>query len=140
MTRLSSTVAAASILALSACGSEAPNQSENSAEDFAARINSGAKGAISPTTANPRSDAVSGPFVAGTYTDPNTACGAARLATYVGREADSATRDEIMQIVADPSKVRFILPRGRIVEPDPDSSLLNLVTDDTGVIRDVRCG
>ncbi|MEM7664631.1 MAG: hypothetical protein AAF250_02125 [Pseudomonadota bacterium] len=141
MTRISATLAAISLLALAACGDQVDEAPSNSAEDFAARINggeaNGAQGAANPTPAAPFPVSVSGP---GTHTDPDAACGAARLASYVGREADKATRDEIMEIVPDPSQVRFVLPRGIAGVPDPANPRLNVTLGDGDIIRDARCG
>lgn len=141
MNRISTKFAATSLLALAACGNQVGEAPSNSAEDFAARINggeaNGAQGAAPPTPAANLPVSVSGP---GTHTDPDAACGAAQLASYVGREADKATRDEIMELVPDPSQVRFVLPRGVSGAPDPANPRLNVTLGDGDIIRDIRCG
>ncbi|MDJ0641742.1 MAG: hypothetical protein QNJ15_02900 [Erythrobacter sp.] len=144
MTKLSATLAVASLLVLSACGGPSDQPSSNSAEDFAARINGGkaqaTPGTVQPTVAEPKPGAAPGPYTPGTHTDPTVACGANVMGPYLGRQADEATRSEIVGVIAGTNEVRFVMPGGEYIEPNPRSPRLNLMLDATGVIRDARCG
>lgn len=144
MTKLSATLAAASLLVLSACGGGNDEPSGNSADDFAARINGDQaqanQGGVPPTVAEPKPGAAPGPFVPGTQTDPDVACGANVMGPYIGKAADEATRGEIMGVIGGGNEVRFIAPGSTFIKPDPTHPRLNLMLDNTGVIRDARCG
>jgi len=143
MTKLSAILAALSLLALSACGGAAEN-SNKTAEDFAARINGGqqqaSQGSVAPTIAQPRPGAAPDPYTPGTQTDPNVACGANVMGPYIGQIASKETRAEIFGIIAGTNEVRFITPGGAFINPDPTHPRLNLMLDAAGVIRDARCG
>ena len=132
-------------LALAACG-QADTSDGESADDFAARINSGAADtapgpdATPAATATPRPGAAAGQFVPGTATDPQAnGCSAPKVAPFYGKQADEATRMAIMQAIAPQSDVRFLAP-GSTVQPDPTSRRLNVMLDASGIIRDARCG
>ena len=144
MTRHSAILAAALTLGLSACGSGNDEPTSNSADDFAARINGGQanapQGTVEPTVAQPKPGAAAGPFVPGTQTDPDVACGANVMGPYIGKQADDATRTEIMGVIAGTNEVRFVMPGGAFIRPDPTHPRLNLMLDAAGIIRDARCG
>ena len=144
MTKLSAILAAASLLALSACGGGTEDSSGNTAAEFAARINGGqksaAEGSVAPGVAQPGPDAATGPYTPGTYTDPAVVCGANVLGPYIGQAASEETRAEILGMIAGSNEVRFISPGGTFINPDPTHPRLNVMLDATGVIRDARCG
>ncbi len=148
MTKLRSTLIAIPLLTLAACGGTPEATPEAAADDFAARINSGGDGADAPQTeptpsqvAAPLPNAAEGAFVPGTATDPQSStCGANQMGQFLGRLADDATRNAIMQVAPATSNVRFILPGSDYVNPDPTSPRLNLMLDAANVIRDARCG
>lgn len=142
--RFSGALCAASVLFLSACGNGASDPAGNTAEDFAARINGGkaaaAQGNVQPTIAEPKPGAAPGPYAAGTHTDPNVRCGANVMGPYIGQLASDEIRSEIVGVIAGSNEVRFVMPGGDYIAPDPASPRLNLMLDATGIIRDARCG
>lgn len=144
MPRSSAILAAASLIVLSACSDGADVPAGNSAEDFAARINGGqagsAQGTVAPSVAEPLPGAAPGPYTPGTHTDPTVACGANVMGPYLGKSADEATRREIVDVIGGTNAVRFVMPGGAYIEPDPFSERLNLMLDAQGIIRDARCG
>lgn len=132
--------------ALAAC---APEQSDNeSVDEYAARVGGGTAEAgqsparqVPPKIAQPKPGAAPGAFAAGTATDPAASrCGAPKVAPFLGRKADEATRARILAAVAPQENVRFVEPGAVNIMPDPASSRLNVMIDTTGVIRDARCG
>lgn len=135
--------AAASLLALSACGSGV-EETSNSAEDFAARINggnaTGAQATQAPQVAEPLPGAAPGPFTPGTQTDPSSACGATKMGPFIGKVADDPTRVQIMAAAEGILEVRFIAAGSPYINPDPTNPRLNLMLDQQNVIRDARCG
>lgn len=127
------------------------NQQETageSVEDYAARVGSGTAEAgqsparqVPPKIAQPKPGAAPGAFAPGTATDPAAnRCGAPKVAPFLGKAADEATRARILAAVAPQDNVRFVEPGSANVTPDPASSRLNVMIDVTGVIRDARCG
>lgn len=132
------------LIALAACGQQTSSDSET-ANDYAERIANGGgteqiaagnSAAVAPKTApagqtTMRSDAVP-------ITRDESACGNLVAAAFIGRQADDATRSELMEKVAN-SNTRFLMPGNDVVH-DPNSGRLNIMLDSTGVIRDVRCG
>ncbi len=144
MTRHSAILAVAFALGLGACGSGTDTPASNSADEFAARINGGQanapQGGVEPTIAQPKPGAAPGPYTPGTHTDPNVACGANVMGPYLGKQADDATRSEIVNVIGGTNEVRFVMPGGNYIEPNPLSPRLNLMLDAAGIIRDARCG
>lgn len=136
--------AAIPLLVLTACGGAQEESSSNTANDFAARINGGApapaQGNVAPTVAQPLPGAAPGPFTPGTHTDPNVKCGANVMGPYIGKAADDATRSEIVNVIGGTNEVRFVMPGGAYITPDPANPRLNLMLDAGGIIRDARCG
>jgi hypothetical protein len=151
MTKLSFALLALPLaLTLVACGKD-PAPSGNDAESFAARIhqNAGAPAApaapaatATPKVATPLPGAAPGPFAAGTLTDPAArTCGATLMGPFIGRPADAATRAEIVKVLGRTDNLRFV-PYGSqgYVNPDPTNPRLSLMLDESGIIRDARCG
>ena len=140
------------LLLLAACG-EKESEPANTAQDFAARINGGAPAqgatpgqATGPATASParvaapQANAAPGMMVPGTATDPNSAtCSANAMGPFLGRVADDLTRSQVQQAATNASAIRFLDPGSEII-PDPASSRLNMLLDNTGIIRDAVCG
>ena len=143
MTKRSALIAVPALLALAACGGSA-DDTGNSADDFAARINGGQPdpaATVAPTVAQPLEGAAPGAFAAGTQTDPQSAtCAANRMGNFIGKPADEATRDAILFAVTGAREVRFVPPGSDYIRPDPTNPRLNLMLDNTGIIRDARCG
>jgi hypothetical protein len=142
-------VAVSLAIMLAACGG-GEEDSSNSADDFAARINGeGGAPAVdatnAPVKAEPLPGAAEGAYTPGTLTDPNSSvCGANLMGPFIGKEADSSTRLAVMDAVREAGKdagnVRFVAPGSATVQPDPTNPRLNLMIDNLGVIRDARCG
>ena len=136
------------LLLLAACG-EKESEPANTAQDFAARINGGGKAqgatpgqaTASPAqVAAPQANAAPGMMVPGTATDPNSAtCSANAMGPFLGRVADDLTRSQVQQAATNASAIRFLDPGSEII-PDPASSRLNMLLDNTGIIRDAVCG
>lgn len=143
MNKIAAIFAVPALLALAACGNS-PDESSNSADDFAARINGGqpdVQATVAPTVAEPLEGAAPGAFAPGTATDPQSAgCNANLMGPWIGKEADDATRLAIRAAATSASDVRFIPPGGAYIRPDPTSPRLNLMIDNLGIIRDARCG
>ncbi|MEL7445287.1 MAG: hypothetical protein AAGK02_05670 [Pseudomonadota bacterium] len=149
MKQFASSFTLAACLLVAACSGGVDEASTNQADDFAARINgdSGAantapKANATPATIAPtREGAAEGAFVAGTATDPEAAiCGAPKVGPYIGTKADDAVRQEIVAAVGPENEIRFILPGSTFINPDPTSRRLNVMLDNTGIVRDARCG
>lgn len=134
-------------LALAACGSD-PAPAGNDAESFAARINQNAgasptpQGTVAPTIAEPKPGAAPGVFAPGTQTDPAArTCGANLMGPFIGRPADQPTRAEIAKLLGRTDNLRFVTyGSGGYVNPDPTNPRLSLMLDESGIIRDARCG
>ena len=143
MTKRSALLILPALLALAACGGSADDNS-NSADDFAARINGSqpdASATVAPTVAQPLEGAAPGAFAAGTQTDPQSAtCAANRMGNFIGKPADEATRAAILVAATGAREVRFVPPGSDYIRPDPTNPRLNLMLDNTGIIRDARCG
>ena len=143
------------LLGLAAC-SESPPSGSNSADDFAARINgetssepsagqapaqSGQQAMASPTVASPLPNPAPGPFVPGTWTDPESSiCGANMMEDFIGKPADEPTRQAIKLAAVGASEVQFVEVSGVTIYPDPTNPRLSIMIDNLGVIRDARCG
>ncbi len=170
MRKLRFAILTASTLVIAACGASEPNQGASQADEFAARIKGPAAppAASDETAGDPEASAAAdgengaapakasirpsitysepvsgtgGPSVPGTASDPNASiCGAPAVAPFLGRNADQATRAEIVAAVGSQNEVRFVIPGSTFINPDPTSSRLNVMIDNTGVIRDARCG
>ncbi|MEM6266210.1 MAG: I78 family peptidase inhibitor [Pseudomonadota bacterium] len=146
MTKLTTAFAAATLLALAACGSNAEETTANEADDFAARINSGGneplpEATVSPSVAPPRPNAAQGPYRPGTATDPESAiCGANEMGPFLGQEATDDVKLEIINVIDGANEVRFVMPSGVNVTPDPTNPRLSIMLDAQGIIRDARCG
>lgn len=140
-------IAAPALLALAACGGSEAGTS-NTADDFAARINGNNPASApnpaatnAPQIAKPLPGAAEGAYVPGTLTDPESAiCAANQMGPYIGKEADNATKLAIMEAAKGAGEVRFILPGGANVNPDPTNPRLNIMIDNLNIIRDARCG
>lgn len=148
MTKLSPALLALPLaLALAACGSD-PAPAGNDAESFAARINQNAgasptpQGTVAPTIAEPKPGAAPGVFAPGTQTDPAAkTCGANLMGPFIGRPADQPTRAEIAKLLGRTDNLRFVTyGSGGYVNPDPTNPRLSLMLDESGIIRDARCG
>ena len=148
MNKITVILASPLVLALAACGSNTEDTS-NSADDFAARINGGTASApapapnatVAPTVAEPLPNAAPGVFAPGTLTDPESAtCAATQMGPFIGKPADDATRAAIMEAAAGAREVRFVQPGGPTVNPDPTNPRLSIMIDNLGIIRDARCG
>lgn len=148
MTKLSPALVALPLaLALAACGSD-PAPANNDADSFAARINQNAgatpapQGTVAPTVAEPKPGAAPGPFVPGTQTDPAAkTCGANLMGPYIGKPADQQTRAEIAKVLGRTENLRFVaFGSAGYINPDPTNPRLNLMLDQSGIIRDARCG
>ena len=144
MIKISAFLALPAIMALAACASEPAEPSTEAAEEFAARINGAgptAGAGVAPTVAQPLEGAAEGAFSPGTATDPGSStCAANAMGPFIGKEADDATRAQIMTAAAGASEVRFIPQGSPYVRPDPTNPRLNLMLDNLGIIRDARCG
>jgi len=147
MNNASAILACALLVALAAC-SASPESGSKSAEDFAARINSGKETPAAtdtpsntPTVAAPLPGAFTGPYVPGTMTDPKSSiCAANLMEPFIGKPADDATRTAILETAEDAGSVRFVMPGSGTVQPDPTNPRLSIMIDNLGVIRDARCG
>ena len=143
MTKRSALIAVPALLALAACGGSA-DDTGNSADDFAARTNGGQPdpgATVAPTVPQPLEGAAPGAFAAGTQTDPQSAtCAANRMGNFIGKPADEATRAAILVAATGAREVRFVPPGSDYIRPDPTNPRLNLMLDNTGIIRDARCG
>jgi hypothetical protein len=135
------------LLALAACADSEPD-TDNAADDFAARINGGdtagtplPEATATPTIAEPLENAAQGAFAPGTATDPESAtCAANAMGPFIGQPADDPTRAAIMTAAAGAREVRFVPAGSAYIKPDPTSPRLNIMIDNIGVIRDARCG
>jgi hypothetical protein len=157
------------LLALAACGTNNEGES-NTADDFAARINgadpdanaprsappvgqvqvappltpeqASAQTLPPPVVAQPLPNPVPGTPVPSTASDANiSVCGANLISDFIGKEADMDTRTAIMQAAdGTAGSVRFAMPGGESVQPDPTNPRLNIMIDNLGIIRDARCG
>lgn len=149
MTRFSIALPATLALVLSACGD---TREAESAEDFAARVN----GQQTAAAANPATDdqaqqtearvaeqpegAAPGPIEPGTATDPQSAsCGAPAAAGFMGRALDDTTSKLIADAVPEGTRIRVLKPGSTLVA-NPGSDRLNVMIDNAGIIRDLRCG
>lgn len=143
MNRFTSTFAAASLLALTACG--APSE-DGGADDFASRIGSStdapaANGTVAPKIQEVKPGAAPGPFVPGTQTDPDSACAANKVGQFIGKLADDATRTQLQTAAVGAREIRFIAyGSSEFINPDPTNPRLNLMLDAQNIIRDARCG
>lgn len=147
MTKLSALLAASALLALTACSSSTEDEDASSeADDFAARINANKQAeaagpaVATPTVAPPRDGGASDVFVAGTATDPNSACNANLFGRFLGQQPSAQVRAEIMETAVNIPEVRFITPGSSFIRPDPTHPRLNVMIAVDGVIRDIRCG
>lgn len=137
------------IALLAACGG--PAQQSETAEEYAARINGTAPPIAQPGQATPGQQtaakvapplpgAAPGPMESGTQTDPAaSACGATKVAEYLGQGDTSEIRQAIGEKARPRGGVRFIRP-GEAQTQDFNNNRLNVMYDATGVIRDFRCG
>lgn len=141
-------LASAILFTLAACNAGA-DEGSNSADDFASRINGGKPAAaspnveatIAPTIAQPLPGAAPGPYVPGTLTDPQSSiCAANLMEPFIGKPADEATRNAILEAATGAGSVRFVLPGSAVVNPDPTSPRLSIMIDNLNIIRDARCG
>lgn len=145
MTKLSLLIAIPGLLALCACGAS-EEQTSNSAEDFAARINGNtatpaAEATNAPQVAAPLPGAAEGAYAPGTLTDPESSvCAANLMGEFIGKEADNSTKLAIMDAAKGAGEVRFVAPGSATVLPDPTNPRLNIMIDNLNVIRDARCG
>lgn len=146
MTKLPILLTLPALLTLAACGGSA--EPAETADDFAARINGGAAPAKAPPVTNgkppeiaqPLPNAAPGMFEPGSATDPATeTCSANLMGPFLGRQADQATRLAVQEAAVNASAIRFLEPGSGLV-PDVTNPRLNLMLDNTGVIRDARCG
>jgi hypothetical protein len=148
MTKLSPALLALPLaLMLVACGKD-PAPAGNDVDSFAARINQNAgtpaapAATATPTIAEPKPGAAPGVFAPGTQTDPAAkTCGATLMGPFIGRPADQPTRAEIVKVLGRTDNLRFV-PYGSqgYVNPDPTNPRLSLMLDESGIIRDARCG
>jgi hypothetical protein len=145
MKTLAMIITAPALLTLAACSSEEPD-TNNSADDFAARINGDTQApkveaTVAPTIAPPRENAAPGAYAPGTATDPaSQTCNANKMGPFLGRPADDATRLAVMSAAAGAAEVRFVQPGSDFISPDPTNPRLNIMLDNQGIIRDARCG
>jgi hypothetical protein len=160
MNKVSVLLCSSILLAVAACG-ENPNSGSNSAEDFAARINGGTanepaavqapaqqvpaqadqQALAAPTVAAPLPVPTPGPYVPGTWTDPESSiCGANLMEDFIGMPADEATREAIKIAAAAASEVQFVEVTGATIYPDASNPRLSIMIDNLGIIRDARCG
>ncbi len=136
------------LFTLSACGDpqtieRADNTSE--VEEFAARINGGnavqPQASQTPSIAPPRS---SPPLVAPTPipapSQPIGTCGADRMAQFIGKIADDATRADVLATVGGVREVRFISAGSEYDLAKSANPQFILILDAQGIIRDARCG
>ena len=143
MSKFTTSLAAASLLVLAACG--APSE-DGSADDFASRIGGSAdapaaQGTVAPQTQAVKPGAAPGPFTPGTQTDPDSACAANKVGQFIGKLADDATRSEIQTAAVGAREIRFIaFGSSEFINPDPTNPRLNLMLDAQNIIRDARCG
>lgn len=147
MTKLSTTVVAAIFLAVAACGGPAEQtDTEQVADDFAARINGNKsppvpQGTVAPTVAEPLENAAEGPYVPGTATDPESAtCGANEMGQFLGQTATDDVQLAIINVIDGANEVRFVPAGSDFIRPDPTNPRLNIMLDPSNIIRDARCG
>ena len=62
------------------------------------------------------------------------------MGNFIGKPADEATRAAILVAATGAREVRFVPPGSDYIRPDPTNPRLNLMLDNTGIIRDARCG
>ena len=142
------------LLALAACSGN-DSEPSNTAEDFAARINGGTPKTTPAQTqaevpapvpmvpgqvAPPQVTVAPGMYVPGTATDPAAeTCSANLMGPFLGRLADGLTRSQVQQAAVHASAIRFMDPGSEVI-PDPTNPRLNMLLDNTGIIRDAVCG
>ena len=132
-------------IALAACGS-GNEEAANDADSFAARIGKPEAAtdpatAAAPKVATPLPGAAPGPFAQGTLTDPAAQnCGAPKMAPFIGKIADQATRAEIAKALGRTDNLRFVVFGSGDVKPDATNPRLSLMLDAQNIIRDARCG
>ena len=132
-------------ISLAACGSGA-EEPANDADSFAARIGK-QEAAADPATANapkiaqPLPGAAPGPYAQGSLTDPASQnCGAPKMAPFIGKVADQATRAEVAKVLGRTDNLRFVVYGSGDVRPDATNPRLSLMLDEQNIIRDARCG
>lgn len=132
-------------IALAACGS-GNDEPANDADSFAARIGKPEAAAdpataAAPKVATPLPGAAPGPYAQGTLTDPAAQnCGAPKMAPFIGKLADQATRAEIAKALGRTDNLRFVVFGSGDVKPDATNPRLSLMLDAQNIIRDARCG
>ncbi|MGB7406904.1 MAG: I78 family peptidase inhibitor [Pontixanthobacter sp.] len=93
-----------------------------------------------PTVAQPNSGAAPGAMEPGTMTDPATStCGATRGASFLGEPFTDELFESIAHIVPEGGAIRVQRP-GESYTQDYVANRLNVMLDDGGIIRDLRCG
>ena len=153
MTRFVLPASALLALALGACSESEPAEPDDAAADFAARINGGRAPAETPGPASPEG---SQPLAAPTVVPPRRAnpgtpppanfapvtmsCKADRMGPFLGRQADEATRLDIMSAAQGATNVRFVDAGSEYIASDPANPQLNIMLDARGIIRDAKCG
>ena len=144
--------AVTSLTLLTACGNT--DGEDESAEEFAARVNGEAPAAIPAGTAAsgdapdpmPAAPAIvsanpqAGPYEEGTMTDPKaSSCGATRGASYLGERYSGELEQSIAHIVPEGGTMRAVRP-GDAVTQDLRENRLNIMLDGSDIVRDLRCG
>ena len=137
-------------LALSGCG--AAGDTGDGADDYAARIGgagqsqaAGVGEEAAPTAPVPSAtgqdeEPLRRAAVPGTHTDPTAhVCGAPQSANILGRIYSEETAAEFASTIPEGARVR-VVPYGREVSGAWQPNRLNLMLDQDGVIRDLRCG
>lgn len=128
---------------LTACGGPA-NQSET-ADEYAARINRAAAPAGQAAQVAP-SGSTAPPGAAPRSGDPDSSvrrpaspCDAGKFSNYLGKIDSAEIRAAIASTAQASAGVRYIRP-GEMQTQDFNNTRLNVMFDNTGVIRDFRCG
>lgn len=68
----------------------------------------------------------------------NDTCGARNLGSFVGRNADQATRDALERRVPNKHGVRWIAP-GEEILADLNTGRINVALDERGTIKSIGC-
>lgn len=141
-----SCLALAALALLASCGE--PARQNETADEYAARINAAAPAAADAGTSRqtaakistPLPGAAPGPMERGTTTDPAaSSCGATGVADFLGQADSPDVRQAIAAKAKPRAGVRIVRP-GEAQTQDFNNNRLNVMLDASGVIRDLRCG
>ncbi len=121
---------------LSACG----DTDEFAVDEDAADAPAPPGPETAPRIAQPLPGAAPGVMEPGTMTDPAAAgCGATKGADFIGQPFGDALFESIAHIVPPGGEIRVVRP-GDGDDGDARADRLNVMLDNGGIVRDLRCG